>query len=341
MRHVGFVIACLWLSAVSYAVQAAVTVKVCGQNLQNYYYNYTESSRPSYTNEAGFLQKTNRIVNAVLTIDADIYAFCELEGTPDILDHLVTYLNTAAGVANRYAAVADGIQGVNDSYDNNLKSGFVYRTDRVRPYGSNTAASTATYYKNVMRIQAFEELTTRERFVLSMNHFKAKDSSADQGDAKRQTNANNLVRALKRITTDPDILVLGDLNCEYGETPISIIINAGYEEQLLRFDSTAYSYCYNSGELIDHVLANASMRAQVTDAYVYHNCTYRCNSRIRNSYSDHDPYVVTLSLGAAGTDLQSPTETAHPAAYKTIEQGRLIIILPDGSKYSVTGTRIH
>lgn len=319
-------------------------LRVCAQNLENYYYNYDQSSRPKYNDAAGFQAKTSKIVNSMLTIDADIYAFCEVEAKPIVLAQLADSMNAHAGVADRYAAVSDNIDyEFNDGYDNHLKSGFIYRTDRVETVGANTNASGAQYYRNTMRIQAFKLLANNEALVLSMNHFKAKDSSEDQGESARMTNASHLVNALGNVSTDPDILVLGDLNCEYGEAPITTIINAGFEEQLLRFDASAYSHCYGGGELIDHVLANASMSAQITNAYVSHVCTDECTEGVYwyNSYSDHDPYVIEIVLGQQTTTDVQTTELLplQQQAKKEIRQGRIVIIRGD-QVYTITGQRL-
>ena len=282
------------------------SIRVCAQNLENYYYNYTQSTRPSYSDAAGFQVKTRKIVNAMLDIDANIYAFCEVEAKPIVLQQLADSMNAHAGVSGRYAAVDDGIdyEWYEGIADNQIKSGFIYRIDKVATVGSNSGAVYGSgYYARTMRIQAFKQLSNNEKFVVSMNHFKAKDSSADQGASMRETNATNLVSALGSVTTDRDILVLGDLNCQVGETPIPTIQNAGFEEQLLKYDAYAWSHCYSGGELIDHVFANTTMAAQIVNAYVKHVSAYRCNSAVTwdMSWSDHDPYVVELNLGRPAT----------------------------------------
>ena len=321
----------------------AGTLRICAQNLENYYYNYTQSSRPSYSDAAGFRTKTVKIVNAMLTIDADIYAFCEVEAKPIVLQQLADSMNAYAGVAGRYAAVSDGIDytwydGISD---NQIKSGFIYRTDKVGTVGSNTGAVSYGYYSRTMRIQTFRQLSNNEKLIVSMNHFKAKDSSSDQGEAQRQTNANNLVSAVGNLTADPDILILGDLNCEYGEAPITTIVNAGFEEQLLKYNSSAWSHCYGGGELIDHVLANVSMAAQIVNAHVEHICAYKCNSAVSSdqSWSDHDPYVIDINLGnSAPTALEMVQ--IEPQARKEIRHGQLIIIR-GGEAFTVTGQRVY
>lgn len=324
------------------------SLRVCAQNLENYYYNYdtTITKRPKYHDAAGFRAKTVKIVNAMLNIDADIYAFCEVEAKPIVLQQLADSMNAHAGTTGVYAAVSDNIDYTfGETPDNHIKSGFIYRTDKVATVGSNTGGSPGNgYYSHTMRIQAFKLLSNNEKLVLSMNHFKAKTNSGsgDDGEAQRQTNANNLVNALRNVTADPDILVMGDLNCEYGEEPITIITNAGFEEQILRFDSSAYSHCFGNGELIDHVLANASMREQIDRAYVKHVCT-TCNNHNSNystSYSDHDPYVIEIVLGRTTTGIENTeNKKANSEWQKVIRNGQLIIIR--GTKaYSITGQRL-
>ncbi len=279
------------------------SLRVCAQNLKNYYFN-PNTGRGNYTQEE-IAAKTHKIVNAMLDIDADIFAFCEVEAKPVVLQQLADSMSAQAGVAGRYVAVSDDIdEDWNETYDNNIKSGFIYRTDKVTTVGSNAGAVGYGYYAHTMRIQAFRQLSDGERLVISMNHFKAKDSSADQGESQRQTNASNLLSALSQVNADPDILILGDLNCQVGETPVTMLVDAGYEEQLLKYNSSAWSHCFNGGELIDHVLANTTMASQIVNAYVKHVSASACNIAVNSwdSWSDHDPYVVEINLNTETPD---------------------------------------
>ncbi len=290
------------------------SLRVCAQNLENFYL-HPNTGRGNYSTDE-IAAKTQKIVSMMLTVDADIYAFCEVEAKPEVLDYLVSVANSYVS-GNPYVAVSDGIDEDWDAtYNNNIKSGFIYRSDRVQPIGNNVAASTANYYRNTMRYQAFSQLSNGEKLVVCMNHFKAKDSSEDQGESIRMGNAYSLMNALSYVTTDPDILILGDLNCEYGEAPITYITNAGYAEQLLRFnDASIYSHCYSGGELIDHALANNSMANQIVDAYVRHLST-TCSVGIteETSYSDHDPYVVEINLSSGATPASTMTCAAAAEA---------------------------
>ena len=292
-------------------------LRVCAQNLQDYYYNY-EGMSISYSDDAGRAAKTNKIVNMMLTMNADLYAFCEVEPQPIVLAQLADSLNVRLGVDGLYAAVNDGINytpPTGRDYSN-LKSGFIYRTDKVRPIGANTSPYNSGVYNYRLRIQAFEELSSNERFVVSMNHFKAKVGSNDT-DNTRQLNADNLISALTtRSYVDSDILILGDLNCLVDEAPLVTIAEAGFTEQILLYDANAYSHCYGGGELIDHVFANASMAEQIANVFIYHNCTssdYCEGYRPATSYSDHDPYVVELNLASSTSDECVELSASHLA----------------------------
>ena len=310
------------------------SLRICAQNLENYYIN-SNTGRGNFT-QAEINAKTSKIVNMMLTINADIYAFCEVEAKPEVLTYLANAANSAYG-ANVFVAVSDGIDVDWDAtLNNNIKSGFIYRSDRVAPVGSNNAIYSANYYCNTMRYQAFQQLSNGEKLVVSMNHFKAKDSSSDQGESTRLTNANRLVNTLSTVTTDPDILILGDLNCQYGEAPITYIMNAGYAEQILRFDSTNYSHCYGGGELIDHVIANSSMEQQIVDAYVRHLST-TCSTGVTSdmSYSDHDPYVVEINLSSSTTP--SSITTCVAAAQAALSVSANNELYNNGATYTIRG----
>lgn len=318
-------------------------LKVAAQNLRNYYYNYQTNDRPEYSDAAGFADKTHKIVNAMHMLDADIYAFCELEAQEIILQQLADSMNVGVEGAP-FRNVTDFIDVPNSERTNNIKSGFIYRSDKVRPVGNNMAGSTAYYYRETMRIQLFEELSSGQRFVLSMNHFKAKDNTEDAGDSKRVANANSLVSALNSYAADPDILIMGDLNCTVSEQPLTIIANAGYAEQLLRFDPNAISHCWNwSGELIDHVFANPSMAAQITGAGMFPICTSCSDYWAENAnyrYSDHDPYMVGINLVAASSAVETQPEM-RTQVRKVLMNGHLYVVLPDGTCYTATGLRIE
>ena len=166
--------------------------------------------------------------------------------------------------------------------------------------------------------------------------FKAKDSSVDQGESTRIENAGELIEKLDNINTDPDILIMGDLNAYTNETPIQNLINAGYEEQLVRFDANAYTYIYKGAKgILDHAMANSTMAEQITGAYAYHINTAGGYSY---KYSDHDAVLVGLRLGKSGTDF----ETIHVTipAKKILYNGQLFIER-NGELFTITGNKVQ
>lgn len=334
-------------SPISLPNVGSARLKVTANNVQNYYYNYDETSRTSsgntfnYDSYNGFEEKTDLIAEALLMTNADVYALCEVEATQKVLDYLASRMNSISKTSN-YVAVQDGIEVPNDSYDNSLKSGFIYRKDKVKPVGSNSTASSATYYyKYTMRIQAFEELASGGRFTIAMNHFKAGGNSSDE--SARTQNAIDLIKALQSgKAIDPDILILGDLNCLMTEDACSRISKAGYEEQLLKYNSNAFTYCYSGYSLIDHAFANASMASQITGADVFHintKCSEESYKTYSYRYSDHDPYTIGIKLNEPTGLEDIQTDNNSNGATKIFHEGNIYIIV--GEKiYNAMGLEI-
>ena len=199
-----------WNSPVTIPNVGNARLRIVGQNAANYVSNL-ESSNSSCDTQEEFESKTNKIANAFIALQADIVAICEVERNDEILGYIVDAMNSIYG-ENVYTYITDGLYAHASSGNyQSLKSGYIYRTDKVTPQGTNTSPYRSGEYCARLRIQAFEENSTNEKFFLSMNHFKAKDSSADAGESTRMQNVSNLIYALGNITYDPDILIMGDL----------------------------------------------------------------------------------------------------------------------------------
>ena len=346
MRKILYTVVCIvyaaalwaWNSPVSIPDVGNARIRIVGQNAENYLSNL-EASNSSCSTQAQFEAKTYKMANVFIALQADIVAICEVERNDQILGYIVDAMNDLAG-ENVYTFITDGLYAHASAGNyQSLKSGYIYRSDKVTPQGSNTSPYTSgAEYKARMRIQAFRELATDEIFVLSMNHFKAKDSSADAGEGTRMDNVSNLIYALGNITTDPDVLVMGDLNAYMDEAPIEALEEEGFEEQLVRFDANAYSYIYRGQKgILDHCMANSTMAEQVTGARVYHINTA---GGYNYKYSDHDTVLVGLNLGKqqqkSGLDDLSTTSRAH----KILRDGQILIEL-DGQLFTITGIRIQ
>lgn len=332
-----------WVSPIIIPDVGEARIRVVGQNARNYLSDLTASNADAKT-EADFQKKTEKMANVFVALEADIVAMCEVQEDDEILRYITSAMNTILGT-NVYTYITDGLYGSKSSSGYMpVKSGYIYRSDKIETVGGSGSPYKSSIYKARMRIQMFKEIATDEVFVLSMNHFKAKESTTpDPSETTRMENATNLVNGLTWWDSDPDILIMGDLNAMTEEEPIQKIIKAGYEEQLVRFDSTAYSYVYrNKEQLIDHVMANSTMAGQITGAYVYHINNDPIVSYKKYNYSDHDACLVGLCLGGKGEGFDySVGAGGDGRAKKTIENGRLVLTLPDGSTYNVTGVRIR
>ena len=330
------------------------TLLVCYMNLEYYLVdNFGTGYGPdSSTDHQKQRTKTSQ---ALAKINADLYAFVEVQTGQGALAELAADLTKNTG--RNFAYINDG-SATDGSY---TKSGYVYCTDKVTPYGNMIHNN--TYVANRKKVQGFTEKATGEKFILSVNHFKAKSGSgsganADQGDGQGKFNAARVKEAQSIISnyqsylttfSDEDFLIVGDLNAYGKEDPITTLLDGGMIDLHRTFHAdSSYSYVYQ-GTLgyLDHALCNASMYKQVTgmtpyhinsveqDAYTYSGSSYdgtifRC--------SDHDPILIGLRLSSNNTStnhIHTPTyEFYYNHAIRAIENaqgGTYTIYTIDGS----------
>lgn len=292
-------------------------MKVVGMNLE-YYLASSNNWGSGYgaKNKTEFARQSAKIVEAMIELNADVYAICEMEEGNYSPAYLVTALNNHVGV-HRYDYVDSGDTKIS-SYTKNI---FIFNTEKVKPYLS---FQTYDYFYLKMRhvAQCFELISNGERVILSMNHFKAKTGNNASGDdtdqfdgqglfnAKRTVEAEECLKMFKNYTTyygDNDILVLGDLNSYTLEDPVREFTTAGYTNELTRYSPNGFSYVYNgSVGYLDHSLSSPSLTAQVVFAtpwqvnaeeprYVGYNYTV-CKQLTPYRYSDHNPIVTFLNL---------------------------------------------
>ena len=281
-------------------------LKVVTTNLQKYFYNWQKSSFADCTSEQEFTVQTTKIASALLLMDADVFALQEIEETPYAISYLTDLMNTEYG-EDVYAYVSDSWNNVNYG-----KSAFIYRKDRLLTIGGNESgtASNDNIYVYRMRIQCFQERLTGERFVLSVNHFKAKDNTDAKDEETRMQNARNLVTRLKsKNYGDADILIVGDLNNYSSEAPCQYLVSNGYIDQTKKYAPDGYSYLYNNTVgYLDHALANKSMDEQISGVAPFHTNTdfsknmygHKMLDTSIHRYSDHDPILIGINLYVKG-----------------------------------------
>ena len=310
-------------------------IKVVGQNVQNFFYSVDRGrtqgnsvNKSNYNTVAGRTTKLNAICSTLSQFQADIYAFNEVECCEEVMTLLAESMSSYTG--KTYLPVTDGLSyNKADEPDGVIKSGFIYNTATIEPVGDNvsTAIGYSYIYPNTMRMQAFRSKASNEVFYVSMSHFKASTSTDPTYDTEqREGNSIALLKGLDQATLDPDILVLGDLNSEIGEQCLNNLVDAGYEEEILKRDPTAYTHYYSyTGSLIDHVFANPTMAAQVTGAEVKYVANKHSVGN-NNAYSDHDPYLVTLNLQA------QPVASYGYKKVTAIQAGKTYLLVANNSK---------
>ena len=281
---------------------------VCAANIQNYFYDLGGYAQRKTTKEQQALQ-TQKICKAFKQIDADIYALCEIQKGDSAAQMLVDAMNKMAK-KNLYAYVSHGWTN-----SDMISCGYIYRTDKVKPYGEMQYAyqDTTSHYRYRLMACGFEQLTSGEKFVLNINHLRSKRGTGAESNEKRMANVDSLLLMLDKIEQeqvfgDSDILLVGDYNSYTQEEPIQTLVRAGYADMVMRDDSMGYSYVYHSeAGYLDRVFASESMAKQVKQVAVYHlNADYFYSRGFKRGldntmfrYADHDPILIRVELSAA------------------------------------------
>lgn len=313
MKQHRLLITLLLIVAVVQAALAGNKIRIMTQNVENFFYQYQPDNVTS-ENDQGYIKNLDiayKLANREAKMEAllkayfregipvaDIYCFNEIECSDDILNYIAQNFQEKTGI--EFAIIQDGLATYTSDGGIIRKSGYIYNPSVVKPYGTSMATGTGTVYTRFMRMQAFEEIASGERFTLSVNHFKAGNQSdtdyTNENAQRRLDNANDLLSALPNAL-DPDILIVGDLNSYMPEPCLQKLVANGYEEQIFRFDPNAYAAGWGVGNFIDHVFANSTMAEQVTSAKFYYVATQASLDVIPGyAYSDHDPYMVEVEL---------------------------------------------
>ena len=279
---------------------------ICATNIQNYFFDLGGYAQRKTTVKQQSMQ-TLKISKALTHINADIYAICEIQRGDSAPQMLVNALNKIAK-KEMYAFVSDG-------WDNQdmISCGYIYRKDKVRPYGemAHAYADTTSHYHYRLIALGWEEIASGEKFVLNINHLRSKRGTGAESNDKRMANVDSLMVMLNKIQEqqlfqDEDILLVGDYNSYTYEQPLQTIIQAGYEDVLMHYAPEGYSYVYYSeAGYLDRVFASPSMRAQVTQIQPYHlNADYFYSRGFKRGldetifrYADHDPILIHIKLG--------------------------------------------
>jgi uncharacterized protein len=322
------------------------TLKVASFNLLNFFNTFGTTACSfgvgggaaecrGAANSGEFERQVAKTVPAIVALDADVLGVIEIEndgyGPTSAIQELVDRVNLVRG-ANSYAFIDfDARTGrVNAAGTDAIKVGILYKPASVTPVPDGAFADADAIHNRAPLAQTFKD-ARNARFTVVINHFKSKgcDGAAgadlDLGDgqgcwnARRVSQANALVSFLDQVrmaTSEPDLLVLGDLNAYAKEDPIDVLTSAGFVNLTQLYGgANAYSYVFNGQwGYLDHALASVSAAAQVTGQADFHinsdepsvldyNTDFKSAGQISGLYaadmyrtSDHDPLLVGLQL---------------------------------------------
>jgi uncharacterized repeat protein (TIGR01451 family) len=278
-------------------------IKAVGMNLLNYFTtidttssNSTGPCGPSGGQDcrgadsvAELNRQRERASIVVCTLNADIYAFMELENTTpsDTINDLLGAINARCGGAHPFAFVNTGGTLGTDA----IRVQEIYRTGIVSPVGS-PLVDLDPIHNRPPTAQTFDVVDAAnpafgQRFTVIANHFKSKGcpgtgADADQGDGqscfadRRTQQATRLLTWINGTVLpaagDPDILLLGDFNSYAQETPVTTLESGGYTDLETAFGGAGtYSYLF-SAELghLDYAFSSSSLTSQITGAAPWH-----------------------------------------------------------------------
>ena len=318
---------------------------VCAANLEYYLVEQfgTGSNTMGPANNTEHQKQRTKVNAALAKINADLYGLVEIQQGQNAISEIASDLTNSTG--RQFDYITDG----SSVYGTYTKSGYVYCSDVLRPVGAIKENNQGVVQRK--KLQAFEVIATGEKFIFSINHFKAKSSGGsgkddDQKDGQggynytRTEEARSVLAAYSNNKTyyaDDDILIMGDLNAYAKEDPITTLIQGGMTDLHRYFHAdSSYSYTYHgTAGYLDHALCNSTLLPQVTGMAAYHinsdesdDYTYdKSSDATMFRCSDHDPVLVGLKLG-------NPITTDIPPLL-TVKNGELLIQAPEGGYYSI------
>jgi predicted extracellular nuclease len=283
--------------------------------------------------EEEFERQRSKILEALATIEADVFGLIEMENTTGVepLADIVDGLNELTGAS--YEFIDTGTIGTDA-----IKVGIIYDTATVSPVGDYAILDSTVDPRfnddksRPVLAQTFSDGSGA--FTVAVNHLKSKGSSCndvgdpDQGDGQGNCNGVRTAAAeamVDWLASDPtgsgdgDFLITGDLNSYGKEDPIDVLIDGGYTELVHQFvGEFAYSFVFDGlFGYLDHALSTDTLTRQVAGTTVWHinadepdildyDTSFKSATQIGFfdgtspfRSSDHDPVIVGIDVNAS------------------------------------------
>lgn len=278
-------------------------------------------------------RQEDKLVAAILAMQADVMGLMELENTPGAEEQLVAALNrSVGGDVFRACGLPAGVRSAPGGSDA-IRVGLIYRSDRVTPVGEVAVVADEVFgLARAPLVQTFTAAASSRPFTVVVNHFKSKggsddadEANKDRGDGQgayssaRRSQALALcafVKDLQQADDEARVLVIGDFNAYSQEDPIDAMRAAGLVDLRERFGGAGegsdhdYSFVYygQSGTL-DHAFGTESLAGDVTGVATWHinadepraldyNQEYNPEPLYKPDpfrSSDHDPVLIGIA----------------------------------------------
>ena len=246
-----------------------------------------------------FARQADKLVNAIVAIDADVLGLVEIEndfaGDAFAIMDIVDRVNAELG-SEVYAFVDPGQEFVGGDA---IANGLIYKVDKVGLSGDMAVLETfegrnfldpleaGRDLNRAAIAQTFEDLDTGETITVSVNHLKSKgslsglDADEAQGDGQGNNNATRTEAAdilAAWLNSDPtgqgseNTLILGDLNAYAQEDPLTTLADAGFTDlAAAELGDSAYSFVFD-GQIgtLDYALANGALADNVVGVTEWH-----------------------------------------------------------------------
>ncbi|RLJ60170.1 putative extracellular nuclease [Litoreibacter meonggei] len=278
-----------------------------------------------------FERQADKLVNAIVAIDADVLGLVELEndfaGDTFAIKDIVDRVNAELG-SEVYGFVDPGQEFVGGDA---ISNGLIYKVQEVGLQGDMAILETfegrdfidplgAGRGLNRPAIaQTFEDLDTGQTLTVSVNHLKSKgslsgiDADEAQGDGQGNNNATRTEAAsilADWMNSDPtgqgssNSLILGDLNAYAREDPLTTLSDAGFTDlAAAELGEDAYSYVFD-GQIgtLDYVLANDALADSVVGVTEWHVNSDEADALDYNLDFGRDPTLFDGDTAARNSD---------------------------------------